>query len=72
MKLLILKTDIRTKRQLNQVKPVFRKMKDISKWTIDMDDTDRVLRLETKIDYQEADMIELLQSQGINCEELPD
>ena len=72
MKLFILKTDIRNKRQLNQVRPIFQKSNHISRWSIDLDDVDKVLKVETKADAHEAEMIELLRSQGINCEALPE
>ena len=72
MKLFILKTDIRTKRQLNKIKPALQQSNNITRWSIDLDDVDKVLKVETKVDSQEAEMIELLRSKGINCEELPD
>lgn len=72
MKLFILKTDIRTKRQLNTIKTVLQQSNEITRWSIDLEDIDRVLKVETEMDSQEAEMVELLRSKGINCEELPD
>ena len=72
MKLFILKTDIKAQWQVNKLKPVFQKYEHIARWTVDMDDIDRVLKLETNVDAEQQDMIKLVQDQGIYCEELPD
>lgn len=72
MKLFILKTDIKTKKQINQLKPVLEKQTNISRWTIDMEDRDRVLKVETLNDSEEAEMIRLIQEQGFYCESLPE
>jgi len=72
MKLFILKTDIKTKNQLNRLKPVLKENQDIKRWSIDLEDVDKVLKVETKVDSQEKEIIELLRIKGINCEELPD
>ena len=72
MKLFILKTDIQTEKQLAQLRPVFQQIDDITRWTIDMEDVDHVLKVETGVDSQEMEMIHLLRTKGINCEQLPD
>ena len=72
MKLFILKTDIKSQRQANKLGPVFMKDQQISRWTIDLDDVDKVLKVETRKDYDENDMINIVRSQGFHCEELPD
>lgn len=72
MKLFILKTDIKSQWQVNKLKPVFQKYEHIARWTVDLDDIDRVLKLETHVDTEQQDMIKLVQDQGIYCEELPD
>jgi len=72
MKLFILKTDIQTEKQLDQLGPVFQQIDDITRWTIDMEDVDHVLKVETGVDSQEIEMIHLLRTNGINCEQLPD
>jgi len=72
MKLFILKTDIQTEKQLDQLRPVFQQLDDITRWTIDMEDVDHVLKVETGVDSQETEMIHWLRTKGINCEQLPD
>lgn len=72
MKLFILKTDIKSQVQLNKLKPVFQKYEQIARWTVDLEDIDHVMKVETKDDTDEIEMIKLLREQGIHCEELPD
>ena len=72
MRLFILKTNIRNKKQVNQLKPVFESYAQIRRWTIDMHDIDRVLKVETSEDIEKEEMIQMILDQGINCEELPD
>ncbi len=72
MKLFILKTNIKSQVQVNKLKPVFQKYQHIARWTVDLDDIDKVLKVETKVDAEQTEMIKIVQEQGINCEELPD
>ena len=44
----------------------------INRWTIDLDDIDRVLRIELKTQHPEGDIIERLEQIGIECTLLPD
>lgn len=72
MKLFILKTDIKSQLQVNKLRPVFQRNDSIARWTVDLDDVDRVLKLETRIDLKQEEMIKIVRDQGIKCEELPD
>ncbi len=72
MKLFILKTDIRNKKQVNQLRPVFESYAQIKRWTIDMHDVDRVLKVEASEEVEKKEMIQMVRDQGIFCEELPD
>ncbi|WP_436514678.1 hypothetical protein [Ekhidna sp. To15] len=72
MKLFILKTNIKSQLEVNKLKPVFQKYNQIARWTVDLDDIDRVLKVETKVDSEQSDLINLVRKQGIYCEELPD
>lgn len=58
--------------QVNKLKPVFQKYEQIARWTVDLEDIDHVLKVETKGDAEQSDMIKLVRDQGIYCEELPD
>ncbi|MEP1034287.1 hypothetical protein [Ekhidna sp.] len=72
MKLFILKTNIRSQLQVNKLKPVFQKYEHIARWSVDLEDADRVLKVETNIDSEQSELIKLVRQQGIYCEELPD
>lgn len=69
MNILIFKTDIKTKKKVRKIKKLLDKNPNISKWNIDLDDIDNVLRIEARI-ITEDDIIALIKSQGFHCEEL--
>ncbi|MEO9483123.1 MAG: hypothetical protein ABJG47_06745 [Ekhidna sp.] len=72
MKLFILKTNIKSQLQVNKLKHEFDKYTHIARWTVDLDDIDRVLKVETKVDAEQSELINLVGKHGIYCEELPD
>ncbi len=72
MKLVILKTDIKTKKKVEQMKSVFNNHPVISKWSIDTEDIDNVLRIEAEDNLLEDDVKKLVTENGFYCEELPD
>ena len=72
MKLVILKTDIKTKKKVKKMKPVFNNHPVISKWSIDTEDVDNVLRIEADDILQEDDVKKLVIENGFFCETLPD
>ena len=72
MKLLILKTDIKTKKKVKAVKPLFNNHPTISNWSIDIEDIDNVLRIEAQNDLNEKDLIHLVKACGFYCEALVD
>ncbi|MEM7297788.1 MAG: hypothetical protein AAF391_05930 [Bacteroidota bacterium] len=72
MKLFILKTDIKTKKQVNKLKSILENLSNIRRWAIDIDDRDRVLKLETLTDAEETEMIRLIRKQGFYCDSLPE
>ena len=71
MKLYILKTDIETRWEVEQVKAVL-DTPQIYRWTVDIEDIDHVLRVEASSDSEEHDIIELVKNEGFLCEALPD
>lgn len=72
MEILIFKTDIGTKRKVRAVSPVLNSLPVISRWTVDTDDIDNVLRIEACGKHAEEEIIELIRSFGFQCEDLPD
>ena len=72
MKLVILRTDIKTKKKVKQIKPLLKNNPFISNWSVDIEDIDNVLRIETQNDASENEIITMIHSQGFYCESLPD
>jgi hypothetical protein len=68
---LVFKTNISTKTQLEEVRPVLSTLQGIKSWSIDREDVDKVLRIESEHLLPEV-IIRLLNTVGFECEELPD
>jgi len=72
MKILIFRTDIKTKKKFKAIKPFFNKHPNISNWSIDIEDIDNVLRIEATENLIESDVINLTKTHGFYCETLKD
>ncbi|MFT5780333.1 MAG: hypothetical protein ACI837_003295 [Crocinitomicaceae bacterium] len=70
MKLLIMKTNIKTKKNLNTIVQVFDGHSSIYKWTLDREDKDNVLRIEADENLREKEITQLINAYGFHCEEL--
>ncbi len=68
MNVLIFKTDIETKKKEKEVIPIFNNNETITKWTIDKEDIDNVLRIVSPGKLTEKDIINLMNSKGFYCE----
>ena len=68
MNVLVFKTDIKTKKREKEVMPIFNNKETITKWTIDKEDIDNVLRIVSPGNLTEEDIINLMKSHGFNCE----
>ncbi|MEQ8551543.1 MAG: hypothetical protein RLO17_10395 [Cyclobacteriaceae bacterium] len=71
MKLLIYKTNIKTKKAAKNLVPLFNEL-PVEDWCVDMHDIDRVLRIEADEKLSENEMISKLSRHGVKCEELSD
>lgn len=69
--ILIFKTNITTPEDRLQVAAVLDQQPFISKWTVDIEDIDRVLRIESAI-AATAPIIHLIRSRNYECAELED
>jgi hypothetical protein len=69
MEVLILKTNIRFKKQVRTVAPLLDSRQNIARWNIDLNDVDKVLRIESK-DIQLKEVVQLIHAAGFHCEEL--
>jgi hypothetical protein len=69
MEVLIFKTNLRFKKQINSVTPHINNLQGIARWNVDLDDTDKILRIES-IDLSPRSVEATLQQAGYFCEEL--
>jgi predicted TIM-barrel enzyme len=70
--LMIFKTDIKSDNKLNEVKPILNDHPFVIDWSVDMEDVDNVLRVESDGIIVETHIEKLLKEAGFFCEELPD
>ena len=69
MEVLILKTNIRYKKHVKEIAPLLDGRNSISRWNIDLNDVDKVLRIESN-DMELTEVVQLIQEAGFHCEEL--
>ena len=69
MEVLVLKTNIRYKKHVKTVAPLLDGQDNISRWNIDLNDIDKVLRIESN-DLELIEVVQLIQEAGFHCEEL--
>lgn len=65
----IYKTDVNTKSKLRKVKPVLNRILLGSKWNFDLEDCDKILRVESEKSCSEILKTELHEI-GVYCQEL--
>ena len=68
MEILVFKTNI-SKKGVRKMKEILNQIEEINYWNIDLDDCDRVLRVETH-SFLSNDIIQLVKNTGFVCEEL--
>ena len=68
--ILVFKTNI-SQADVERVTPVLASDYRVKKWNIDLEDIDRVLRIECT-EQCAGDVIQLIHKAGFHCEELPD
>lgn len=71
MEVFVFKTNINRLNHLEKLKPVINSHKGIYAWSIDMQDIDKVLRVEAE-SSSPTEIISLVNKAGFFCEELPD
>lgn len=72
MQVLVFKTDIRSKKKVEVVKPILNNHPSIYGWSVDTQDIDNVLRIEASARLKETDIIKMVEPCGFLCEVLPD
>jgi len=71
MTILVFKTSVKYKKDIKLLAPVLNTLPANVTWHFDLEDPDRILRVETKEDVA-AHVTEALQLNGFACEELVD
>ena len=69
MEVLVYKTNIREKQDVEKVEAIFKTHHEILKWHVDMEDDDCVLRIETQTDIT-GKVENLVRKAGYCCSEL--
>lgn len=67
----VLKTNVSNNLEMENLQPLLDKHLPNSIWNFDLEDCDKVLRIDSQIEVAEI-AIKLLQDNGYFCEELPD
>lgn len=71
-KILVFKTNLETEDGIRAVSSVLNDHPGIFKWTVDRWDVDNVLRIEADEASSPSLFIDIIQSAGFDCDELPD
>lgn len=66
---LILKSNIKTKKDAKKVNEIFSQIKSIKRWSIDLDDWERILKVESFI-LSSENIAVILKQFGYKCTEL--
>jgi hypothetical protein len=66
---LIFRTNVDTPTAIRKLAPLLNGHLFISKWNFDLEDCDKILRIETAAKISE-EIIKILRSKGFDCEEL--
>jgi hypothetical protein len=66
-KILVFKTDIKDHEKVKLIQSLFNNQHAILEWSVDIQDVDKVLRLETTAAMNESRVIDLMSSAGIAC-----
>ncbi|WP_339694162.1 hypothetical protein [uncultured Roseivirga sp.] len=65
----VFKTSVISEKQVRQVEPFLKTLMSNEEWNFDLEDCDKILRVETEKVAPET-VITLLKSQGFECSEL--
>lgn len=68
--ILVLRTNVQDELKKRVIEPLLNQHPDINEWSIDMEDLDKVLRIETSSKIQEEDIVQLLNQVGLLGEDL--
>lgn len=69
MQILVYKTNISHKIDVDRIKPLLTGHNNIMAWNVDIEDIDKVLRIEAKTDIS-VEVLDLINKAGYQCGEL--
>ncbi|MBO6763107.1 MAG: hypothetical protein JJ909_19295, partial [Roseivirga sp.] len=72
LKLLIFKTNIANESRIKKVNALLAYNPGLLDWSIDMEDRDKVLRIEAEDQVDESDVMEIVNSWGVECYSMED
>lgn len=72
MKVLVFKSGINSESEIEMVAKVLEENSGIHRWSVDLEDIDKILRIESVDELSEWEVVGMVKSAGIECEELPD
>ncbi|MGV3765731.1 MAG: hypothetical protein ACO1NW_06365 [Chitinophagaceae bacterium] len=72
MEILVFKTDIHNDTEVEAISPILETLPMVSRWNVDLQDVDKILRIESKETACARNIESVLQKAGFYCEELPD
>lgn len=67
----VFRTSVKTKKDIGKLTPFLNKLCKQAKWNFDLDDCDKILRIDGQTGIAPS-VIKLLQDTGFDCEELQD
>lgn len=70
MNLFIFRTDIKTKKKVESIKPFLNSHSNIIKWSIDLEDIDNVLKVKFTENLSEHELISAIKTRGFYCDVL--
>lgn len=70
MPVLIFKTNIHTEQEVKSLEPMFEEHPQISRWTVDTEDVDHVMRVVTEPPHTERSVAAMVCGAGFECEVL--
>lgn len=72
MNIYVFRTDLKTSAKVQQVESLLNNHPSVCDWSVDTEDIDNVLRIESKGVLTEADVIRFVTTYGFHCEILED
>lgn len=72
MEVLVFRTDIKNRERVDQFGWMFNQHPGIQDWNVDLQDVDKVLRVEVTQSITENDVIDMVTTFGFTCEVLTD